>query len=116
MRKDSATSKLGLPPLVSPYSSLVFSVLAWIVFSKVYGGVDPAMLPGPTRGFLAIQPWWFVLSLACVAAKVAVEHVEAAKPWEGAARIGEGVLAVASVVCIGWGIVAMFVLALPAIP
>lgn len=93
----------------SPYAGIVFNIVCWIVFSRVFDTSDPSRLPPITRNFLAIQPWWFAVGLLSVFAHV-ISAIRGEKiEW---LRIYDPALMIASVIGMAWGIIAIFVLTL----
>lgn len=98
------------PGMLSPLTAIVFSVICWIIFARVFDATDPTQLPNVTRGFLAIQPWWLAAGALGL-----LGHLFAAsrEEWKPAVRVYEGALMIASVLGMAWGIIAIFVLSLP---
>ncbi len=109
MGSQKSAHWLTAPGLLSPATAIVFSLICWIVFSRVFDTSDPSQLPALTRRFLAIQPWWLVAG-----ALSALGHVflGADSAWRSRLRNYDRVLMIASVLGIAWGIVAIHVLTL----
>lgn len=96
-------------------TALVFSAVCWLVFSKLFDTHDSAVLPALVRRFLAIQPWWFGAGLLGAGLAAITRSDRAGLHWRRASQLYSLALSAFSMIAIGWGIVAMYLLTLPAV-
>lgn len=99
--------------ILSPSTAIVFSIVCWLVFSRLLDTHDVNALPEPTRRFLLVQPWWFAAGLLGFGAVLLARTSERNSIWKSVGRVYSVALSVFSVLNIGWGIIAMYLLVLP---
>jgi hypothetical protein len=109
----STHQALLLTGWLSPVTAIFFSLLCWLVFSRLFDTSDPTQLPTITRRFLALQPWWLA---AAVVNAIAHAAIDKQSPRRSALQGFDLMLMIASAVGIAWGIIAMYVLILAQIP
>ncbi len=98
--------------MLSPLTAVVFSVVCWLVFSKLFDMRDLASLPAVTRRFLLVQPWWFGAGLIGLIITALDRIRENDLNWRTLSAVYSFALAGFSVINIGWGIVAIYLLIL----
>lgn len=107
---DNLGSRVGI---LSPITAIVFSAVCWLVFSKLYDTHDVNALPELTRRFLLVQPWWLGAGLLGIAFALLSRASNYDSIWKSVVPLYSIALAIFSVINIGWGIIAMYLLILP---
>ncbi len=98
--------------ILSPATAVVFSAVCWLVFAKLFDTHDVDALPALTRHFLAMQPWWLAAGLLGLGLSLAGHASGPDSTWAKRSFEYSIVLAGFSVLNIGWGIIAMYLLIL----
>ncbi len=99
--------------MLSPITAIVFSIVCWLVFSRLFDTHDANALPTLTRRFLLVQPWWLAAGLLGLALGLAAQFTGKESIWAKRSHAWSIVLGMFSVLNIGWGIIAMYQLLLP---
>ncbi len=108
--QESSTRRIEI---LSPVTAVVFSAVCWLVFSKLFDTHDADALPALTRQFLVVQPWWLAAGLLGLGLSLAGHASGPDSMWAKRSFAWSIALAVFSVLNIGWGIIAMYLLTLP---
>lgn len=93
--------------LIAPGTALVFALLTlWLqpLYERTFG----TAMPGFTRAFLDFYPLWIGVSSAALAATAAGSQLPIAKRWPGLWRFLDAVLAIAVVLIVAGGVIALF--------
>ena len=99
--------------MLSPITAIVFSIVCWLVFSRLFDTHDVDALPELTRRFLIVQPWWLAAGLLGLVLGLAAHFSGAESIWAKRSHAWSIALGAFSVLNIGWGIIAMYQLLLP---
>ena len=103
-------------PWIMPGTALAFSVLVAFL-SPVYARAFGAAMPAFTRGFLAAYPLWITFGTAALAITALAEQFPVFARWRALWSGLDMLLALASVLIIAAGLVALFLpLLAPPIP